>query len=234
MVPDIDARQRLHVEVVEKDGKKTNVINSDGIADRWDQSAASSSSSSISRRMCRTRRRRPPRRSWRKTPRRPTTSFASNSTEYLTANADDIAAYFGSLDRFENDPERHQHAPFQKQRRWDRMMELRGEADRWIKDIEGQEQAYAQSLYSCWTTEQKQRGLVDAELESLAMGSDEADRLCGDVRADGHRAMLDARAFTPLAALGGACFMCFVVLTQPAFPTHLSARPADARPFAVD
>ena len=31
---------------------------------------------------------------------------------------------------------------------------------------------------------------------------------------------------TPLAALGGACFMCFVVLTQPAFPDHLSARSA--------
>ena len=38
---------------------------------------------------------------------------------------------------------------------------------------------------------------------------------------------------TPLAALGGACFMCFVVLTQPAFPDHLSARSARGRPCAV-
>ena len=36
---------------------------------------------------------------------------------------------------------------------------------------------------------------------------------------------------TPLAALGGAAFMCFVVLTQPAWPTiyphdpHVSAMP---------
>ena len=37
MAPDIDARQRLHVEVVKKDGKKTNVINSDAIAARWEK-----------------------------------------------------------------------------------------------------------------------------------------------------------------------------------------------------
>ena len=35
------------------------------------------------------------------------------------------------------------------------MMELRGEADKWIKDIEGQERAYAQSLYSLLDDEQK-------------------------------------------------------------------------------
>ena len=32
------------------------------------------------------------------------------------------------------------------------MLELRGEADKWIKDIEGQERAYAHSLYSLLTT----------------------------------------------------------------------------------
>ena len=128
--------------------------------------------------------------------------FHKQLDEYLKENVDDIAAYFGSLDRFENDQERDQDAPFQKQRRWDRMMELRGEADKWIKDIEGQERAYAHSLYSLLDDEQKQRGLLTAELESVPMGSDEADRLRRDVRVDGHRAVPDARALHAAGGLG--------------------------------
>jgi len=59
--------------------------------------------------------------------------FCDKLDAYLKANVDDIAAYLGALDRFDNDKERRQQAPFQKQRRWERMMELRTEGNKWIK-----------------------------------------------------------------------------------------------------
>jgi uncharacterized membrane protein YphA (DoxX/SURF4 family) len=211
MVPDIDARQRLRVEVVKKDGKKTNVINSDAIADRWkkvqkefsdfyslpDESDDKSKGVYV--------------------------AFHKQLDEYLKENADDIAAYFAALDRFENDPERNQDVPFQKQRRWDRMMELRGEADKWVKNIEGQERAYAQSLYSLLNSDalkaQKERGLVTSSWNPFQWDRMKQIDFAVTFALTAIGLCLMLGLCTPLAALGGACFMCFVVLTQPAFPT---------------
>ncbi len=124
-----------------------------------------------------------------------------------------------SLDRFENDPERDQDAPFQKQRRWDRMMELRQEADKWIKDIEGQERAYAQSLYSLLDDGQKHRGLVTSSWNPFQWDRMKQIDFAVTFALTAIGLCLMLGFCTPLAALGGACFMCFVVLTQPAFPT---------------
>jgi uncharacterized membrane protein YphA (DoxX/SURF4 family) len=207
MVPDIDARQRLHVEVIKRDGKKTNVINSDAIAKRWKKvrdefagfyrlpDASDEKATGIYH------------------------AFHKQLDEYLKDNADDIAAYFGSLDRFENDPERDQDAPFQKQRRWDRMMLLRGEANKWIKDIEGQERAYAQSLYSLLDKGQKQHGLVTSSWNPFQWDRMTQIDFAVTFALTAIGLCLMMGLCTPLAALGGACFMCFVVLTQPAFPT---------------
>ena len=211
MVPDIDARQRLHVDVVKIHGKRANVINSDGIAARWDHvrqdfvdfyglpKASKKDAQGIY------------------------DKFQTQLDEYLKDNADDIAAYFGALDRFENDPERDQDAPFQKQRRWDRMMELRGEADKWIKNIEGQERAYAQSLYSLLNSDdlkaQKERGLVTSTWNPFQWDRMKQIDFAVTVSLTAIGLCLMLGFCTPLAALGGACFMCFVVLTQPAFPT---------------
>jgi uncharacterized membrane protein YphA (DoxX/SURF4 family) len=223
MVPDIDARQRLHVEAVEKHGKKTNVIHSGGIADRWkrveqefveyykpaklsDAKAASAYAkfSKDAEDIC--------------------TESCKQLDKYLTENADDIAAYFGSLDRFQNDPEHDQTAPYQKQRRWDRMTLLRGEAGKWIKEIEGQERAYAQSLYGLLHKDQLDQEREDRGLVTSSWSPFQWDRMkqidfavTFALTAIGLCLMLGL--CTPLAALGGACFMCFVVLTQPAFPT---------------
>ncbi len=88
------------------------------------------------------------------------------------------------------------------------MIELRGEADKWIKNIEGQECAYAQSLYSLLDKDQKQRGLVTSswnpfqwdrmkQIDFVVTFSLTVIGLC-----------LMLGFCTPLAALGGACFMC--------------------------
>lgn len=218
LMPDIDARQRLRVEVIDKNGKKTNAVRSDAIADRWRQvqkefveyykpsrlsdtktAAAYAKFVEDAEKVC--------------------DKFRGQLDKYLAKNADDIAAYFGSLDRFENDPERKQDAPFQKQRRWDRMMELRGEAGKWIKEIEGQERAYAQSLYSLLNDEQMQRGLVTSSWNPVEWDRMKQIDLAVTVALTAIGACLMLGLCTPLAAVGGACFMAFVVLTQPAFPT---------------
>ncbi len=132
MVPDIDARQRLHVVTSGADQKKS--INSDGITARWNlirqqfvdyyQPGASADAAhkqldDKSNKIYET--------------------FQRQLKEYLQKNVEDIDAYLGALKRFENDPERDQTAPYQLERRWHRMMELRTEAANWIRDIEIQE-----------------------------------------------------------------------------------------------
>lgn len=131
-----------------------------------------------------------------------------------------IEAYFGSLDRFENDPEKSQGAPFQKERRWNRMLELRSEAKVWIDELQNREQAYLGALYEdmpedyrakftklpstwkVWKWTQMQQINFAVTYGITAIG------IC-----------LLLGLFTRLAALGGAAFMCFVVMTQPAWPT---------------
>lgn len=209
MVPDIDGRERLRLEVVEKKGgkkgEKTHVIKA--IANRWNDvrgefcefyrlpDATQAKATEIFRR------------------------FERQLSEYLDGNASDIAEYFKALDRFQNDPEKNQDAPFQKQRRWDRMMELRGEANKWIKDIEGQERAYAQSLYSLLDKGQRSRGLVTSSWNPFEWEREKQTNFAVTFGLTAIGLCLMLGLCTPLAALGGACFMCSVVLTQFAFPT---------------
>ena len=152
----------------------------------------------------------------------------------MKENADDIAAYFGALDRFENDPERDQHAPFQEQRRWDRMMELRGEADKWIKNIEGQERAYAQSLYSLLDDGQKQRGLVTSSWNPLQWDRMKQIDFAVTFAADGHRLVLNARALYAAGGIGRGVLHVLRRAYAAGLSDHLSARSARGRPFAVD
>ena len=144
--------------------------------------------------------------------------FHQKLRDYLAENLDPIAAYFGSLDRFEKDKERDQDAPFQKQRRWDRMMELRREADKWIKDIEAQERAYSNTLYSLLDDQQRKLGVPTASWNPFQWDRTEQINFAVTFGLTAIGLCLMLGFCTPLAALGGAAFMCFVVMTQPAFP----------------
>ena len=215
MLPDVDGRERLQVVVNKKNEKS---IDSGAISERWNRvrqefvefyrptdssdAAATASHAKLAdgaQKAC--------------------DRFQGQLKEYLKENTDDIVAYFGSLDRFEIDKERRQDAPFQKERRWNRMLELRAEADKWIKDIEGQERAYAHSLYSLLDDEQKLRGLPSASWNPLKWDRMKQINMAVTFSLTAIGLCLILGFCTPLAALGGACFMCFVVLTQPAFPT---------------
>jgi uncharacterized membrane protein YphA (DoxX/SURF4 family) len=215
MLPDIDGRERLKVVVDEKKGKS---IDSRAFFDRWNQvrqefvefyrpkDSSDSKAADAHAKLAKGAEER-------------YEKAKKQLDEYLKEDTDDIVAYFGSLDRFEKDKERNQDAPFQKQRRWDRMLELRAEADKWIKDIEGQERAYAQSLYSLLDDEQKGRGLPRASWNPFQWDRMKQINFAVTFALTAIGLCLMLGFCTPLAALGGAGFMCFVVLTQPAWPT---------------
>lgn len=219
MIADINGRQRLPVEADAK-GKKS--INPEGIVARWDgirqdfvdyyrpaNSAEEASAKDLEGMAEKTYK-----------------SFCDKLDTYLAANAEDIVAHFAALDRFETDKERRQGAPFQKQRRWDGMMELRHEGDKWIKDIEGQETAFKNSLYSQLTEEQKERGRVPPSWNPLKWKRIELINFAVTYGLTAIGICLMLGFCTPLAALGGAGFMCFVVMTQPAFPGIYPPDPA--------
>jgi uncharacterized membrane protein YphA (DoxX/SURF4 family) len=214
MVPDIDGRQRLEV-TSHANGKKS--LNTSAIAARWngmrqefvdyyrptsaDDNVAQAAYERLQRAAERTY-----------------NDFHAKLDKYIQANRDDILAHFDALDRFENDKERRQQAPFQKQRRWDRMMELRREADKWIKDLEAQELALKNSLGGLLDPQQKERGRPSESWNPFRWNQMEQINFAVTYGLTAIGLCLMLGFCTPLAALGGAAFMCFVVMTQPAFP----------------
>ena len=222
MVPDIDGRKRLQVET-DTDGNVS--IASEWITTRWDDMREEfvdyygpARSADEATQAAHERLKQEAEQTYKK--------LCRKLEEYLKENADAIAAHFGALDRFENDPERHQNAPFQKQRRWDRMMELRGEAGGWIKDIEDQEQALQNSLYDLLDEQQRERGQVPASWNPFRWNRMEQINFAVTYGLTAIGICLMLGFCTPLAALGGAAFMCFVVMTQPAFPGIYPPDPA--------
>jgi len=209
MVPDIDGRQRLAIVTNDK-GEKS--ISSKAAEERWQNIRQDYINFYVANDLT-------ARKAFEEQSEQTLGKFLKQLDTYLKANVDDIAAYFGALDRFEQDPERFQDAPFQKQRRWDRMMELRREADKWIKDIDALEQTYKRSLYSALDKEQKQRGSPPGSWNPLRWSQMEQINFAVTYGLTAIGICLMLGFFTPPAALGGAAFMCFVVLTQPAWPT---------------
>ncbi|MEN6458238.1 MAG: DoxX family protein [Thermoguttaceae bacterium] len=214
MVPDIDGRQRLRVER-DKAGRP-KAIDSAELDARWkrirnefvayykprskggDAATSHERLASAAEATC--------------------DQFCKAAHEYLNNNLAAIAAHFDSLDRFENDPERNQTAPFQQQRRWDRMMELRREAEKWIKDLDSQEQAYVNSLWAHLDDKQKTLGRPTGSWNPFLWDRMEQIDFAVTFGLTAIGVCLMLGFVTPLAALGGAGFMCFVVMTQPGFP----------------
>jgi uncharacterized membrane protein YphA (DoxX/SURF4 family) len=144
--------------------------------------------------------------------------FRGRLKKYLQENLEDIEAYFAALERFEQDKEIGQDAAFQKQRRWERMMELRREVGAWLADIAAQEKAYQNTLYGLLDEEQKKLGLVPGSINPFRWDRMEQINFAVTWGLTAIGICLMLGFFTPLAALGGAAFMAFVVMTQPAFP----------------
>ena len=222
MVPDINGRQRL--QVVVENGKPR--INSDPIAARWndyrqnlidylkprdptDQTAVGAHQS------------------FETDSEKTYNEFKKSLDAYFAENLERIQAYFAALDRFEKNPEANQDAPFQKKRRWDQMTDLRREADEWIKEIEAREATYKKTLYSSMDDNQKEKTAdmpVNWKIWQWNRMQQINFAVTYGLTAIG--ACLILGFFTRLSALGGAAFMLFVVMTQPAWPTIYPPDPA--------
>jgi uncharacterized membrane protein YphA (DoxX/SURF4 family) len=147
--------------------------------------------------------------------------------EYFKDQAAEIEGYFGSLDRFEKDKENGQDAPFQKERRWRQMLDLRADARVWIQELVDREQAYMDALHGAMNQDQQKKVVVppaDWRIWSWPRMDQINFAVTYGLTAIGLCLLIGC--FTRLAALGGACFMAFVVMTQPAWPPIYPHDPA--------
>ena len=214
MVPDLDGRQRLGI-TAHANGKKS--LSSDGIATRWQEirqecldfyrpaaeagDATADAFEQLERAAEQTYK-----------------EYCKKLDGYLEASTAEITAHYEAIDRFHDNKEKYQRAQSLQKLRWDRMMEQRRKAAGWIKDIEAHETAFKNSLYDLLEDDQKKLGRIAESWNPFRW--DRMDQINFAVTygltAIGLCLMLGF--CTPLAALGGAGFMCFVVMTQPAFP----------------
>ncbi len=216
LIPDIDGRQRLHI-VKDDNGKKR--VNSDPIAARWNQyrqdlvnylKPRDETDQAAARAL----------QKFDSQAEKTYLQFKKSLEAYLAANLEGIEAYFAALDRFQQNPEAGQDAPFQKQRRWDRMMELRAQANLWIKEIEAQEASYKKALYESMDEKQREKiAAMPANWKFWQWDRIEQINFAVTYALTAIGLCLILGLFTRPAALGGALFMCFVVMTQPAWPT---------------
>ena len=209
MVYDLNGRERLKVEKRKnKKGEEVPIVTGTAYTDAWDalrESAADKYGFSDAQ---------------KKKAQNLYDRYLIGAREYLQENSEGIEQYFDSLDRFED--AKIETAPFQKERRWNRQMELRAEAAGWLKDLDAMEESYKKALFSEVLTD-----------EQRAMGGLPHWPTVEEVMNFFMTAALTAIGFcllvgfcTRLACLGGAVFLINVVLTQLPWPLIYPHAPA--------
>lgn len=219
MIPDLNGRERLAV-VKEKDesGKEIDVVTTEAIAQEWERLRKQFVSHYG--------------RTEEEKKRLGEASAKIYKTHlemlkaYFKENLADIKGYFNSLDRFEHNKEAGQDAPFQSERRWNEMMKLRAEAKKWLVQREVATENFEQALLGLRNDEQKARGPLPFNFNVFTWDRVSQINLAVTFGLTAIGLCLILGFFTRLAALGGAAFMCFVVATQPAFPTIYPPDPA--------
>lgn len=221
MIPDIDGKVRLRVEQT-KDGQ--TVITSPAYAVAWEKACQD---------YIRYYRMDDAQRAKAEATR---DRFIRALNNYLAQKRDDILAYFNSLERFEKEEKasRNWGAYFQRERLWERQHKLRAEVSVWLSDLDNMGRAYLRELWNLLNADQKAKGMLKVPLcetqrlpvrlpfvatrtellNTVVTYSLTAIGLC-----------LMVGAFTRLAALGGAAFLAFVVMTQWPWPTVVPKTP---------
>ena len=140
--------------------------------------------------------------------------------KYLTDEWGDIQAHFAALDRFEKEqaPGHVQNAAFQKQRRWEEMQKLRGEAKVWLAELKNREGIYRRALQALVEPNDPKAEFQPAAWNPFAWSRDEQISFAVTYGLTAIGLCLLLGLCTRLAALGGAAFMACVVMTQPAWP----------------
>jgi uncharacterized membrane protein YphA (DoxX/SURF4 family) len=145
--------------------------------------------------------------------------------EYLGENWKDIEAYFGSLDRFKESKASSPGTSYQNKRNWDDMKKLRGEAKVWLAELDSREKAYKTELRDLLPKEDRDRDPFARGINILAWPRMEqiSFAITWGLTALGVCLMLGL--CTRPAALGGAVFMLFVVMSQPSYPGVVPSDP---------
>jgi len=135
--------------------------------------------------------------------------------KYLADNQEDIKAYFGSLDRLQDRKDAGTNwADHEKERTWNEQQKLRAEAAGWIGELEKMDENFRTAAWHILDEDQQKLG----EIPQKFTFSDFVDfAVTWGLTAIGFCLLLGL--FTRPAALGGAAFMFFVLLTQPPWPT---------------
>jgi len=217
MIPDIDGRQRLQVVETEKEGQKVLVVVAPAYLSAWDAlrqqyvdyygltPAQAKEAKAVFDR------------------------YKKALEAFLAENGDDIISHFQSLDRFHAERRAgNLGADFQKQRVWDRQQELRTEVNGWLTKIDAMGESYHRALWEVLDQNQKAWGPLSAPLVEtqrlpvpLPFVTTKSDLLNLTVTL-GLAAIglcLILGFCNRLAALGGAAFLTFVVMTQWPWPT---------------
>jgi uncharacterized membrane protein YphA (DoxX/SURF4 family) len=214
MVPDIDGRQRLRIE---RDENGKEFISGAAYLTAW---------TGLKEHVARKYQLRPEQKQAAESL---YNAYGQSLQQYLAENFEDIQAYFGSLDRFQaRRAAGTNRAAHEKKRLWDEQQALRTEVNGWLSEIDGMGQEYQLALWDLLDEDQKAKGPIHAptsDAESLPVKLpfvktrmeflDAAVTL--GLTAIGICLVLGF--CTRLAALGGAAFLVFVLLTQPPWPT---------------
>ncbi len=140
--------------------------------------------------------------------------FEEGLDDYLSDWEEAILIHFESLDRFEAQAADSSGSAFERKRTWDRMHEFRRDVYLWLDELEELTEGYKLAIWQMLDDDQRARGALPARwttsdaLDLLVTYSLTAIGLC-----------LMVGLFTRLAALGGAGFLLFVVLSQFPWPT---------------
>jgi uncharacterized membrane protein YphA (DoxX/SURF4 family) len=146
---------------------------------------------------------------------------------YLADNAEEIAAYFDSLDRFEAEKARGGNdAPYYKKRVWDKQQELRKKVRGWLSELDGMTGHFKTGLWRLLDEDQRSLGYPTSGWNPLEWSRVEQINFAVTYALAAIGLCLMLGFFTRLAALGGAGFMAFVVATQPSWPTIYPPAPA--------
>lgn len=155
--------------------------------------------------------------------------YEDSLADYLAANQEDIVAYHESLGRFEAElAAGNNGAPFQKKRTWERQMELRREVNGWLNELDGMGEEYRLAIWDVLDDDQKSRGMLPKLVTSpqelpvpvpLVQTRSDALDLAVTYGLTAIGLCLLVGLCTRLAAVGGAVFLFFVLLTQPPWPT---------------
>ena len=157
--------------------------------------------------------------------------------EFVEENGDKITEHFDSLGRYNDGRKTDPSTPFMTQRRWDEMQDLRNEAKGWVADLDARENALKADLMALVTPKEDGAAAAGAvDLSPLAKDRPEAGPFAAKLNPLDRAQRMQTLAlvlkwsllviglclmlglFTRPAALAGAGFLLFVVLSQPSYP----------------